>query len=76
MGRLDGQTAVITGGSGGIGKTTARLFLQEGAKVSLVDVDEEALKDAKSELDAYGEVMTVTADVTEEKDVQNYVEKH
>ncbi|ASF38253.1 NAD(P)-dependent oxidoreductase [Halobacillus halophilus] len=75
MGRLDGQTAVITGGSGGIGKTTARLFLQEGAKVSLVDVDEEALKDAKSELDAYGEVMTVTADVTEEKDVQNYVEK-
>ncbi|MGP4067092.1 SDR family NAD(P)-dependent oxidoreductase [Halobacillus sp. B29] len=75
MGRLDGQTAVITGGSGGIGKTTARLFLQEGAKVSLVDVDEEALSDAKSELDDYGEVMMITADVTEEKDVQNYVEK-
>ncbi|MCA1010323.1 SDR family NAD(P)-dependent oxidoreductase [Halobacillus halophilus] len=75
MGRLDGQTAVITGGSGGIGKTTARLFLQEGAKVSLVDVNEEALKDAKSELDSYGELITITADVTDEKDVQNYVEK-
>ena len=73
MGRLQDKVAVITGGAGGIGKVTAKRFLDEGASVVLVDLFEDALAEAKKEL---GEnVLTVEADVTKEEDVQKYVDK-
>ncbi|MBO0831278.1 MAG: glucose 1-dehydrogenase [Actinobacteria bacterium] len=39
MSRLDGKRAVITGAASGIGEATARLFVSEGARVVLADVD-------------------------------------
>ncbi len=41
MGRLDGLRAVITGAASGIGESTLRLFVKEGASVVLADVDDE-----------------------------------
>ena len=43
MGKLDGKVAIITGAGGGIGQAAARLFAAEGAKLMLVDLNEEAL---------------------------------
>ena len=47
--RLQGKVAVITGGSGGIGLATGRLFAAEGATVVLVDLDDATLRAAVAE---------------------------
>lgn len=73
MGRLDGKTAIITGGAGGIGRATAELFLDEGANVSLVDLEGAALEEIKAASTHQQRILTVTADVTNEDDVANYV---
>lgn len=72
MKKLENKVAIITGGAGSIGKTTAKLFLEQGAKVLLVDMNEDALKKAVEELGGKN-VKYTAADVTKSADVQRYV---
>jgi len=74
MKKLENRVAVITGGAGSIGKTTAKLFLDEGAKVMLVDLTEDALKTAVKELNS-GNVSYCVADVSKAVDVAHYVDE-
>lgn len=66
MGRLQGKVAVITGGSGGIGLATGRLFAAEGATVVLVDLDAARLHAAVAEAGAGQRVTAQVADVSDE----------
>ncbi len=72
MERLKGKSAVITGGAGGIGSATGRLFAQEGARVLLVDLDEDVLKRVVEQID-HPNVSYVAADVSKAPEVEKYV---
>lgn len=72
MKRLSGKVAIITGGSGNIGSTTAKLFLSEGAKVVIADLKQESIDQALESLgspDAAG----IVCDVTKPEDNANLV---
>jgi len=70
--RLENKVAIITGGAGSIGKATAKLFLNEGAKVLLVDLSEPDLKKVVAELNNENATYCV-ADVSKSEDVQHYI---
>ena len=73
MKKLENKVAIITGGSGSIGKITAQLFLKEGAKVLLVDLSEDDLKKTVRELNS-DLVKYCVADVSKAEEVQKYTE--
>lgn len=64
MQRLADKVALITGATGGIGLAAARLFSAEGAKLVLVDLDQEALDRAVASLG--NQAIGIAADVTDD----------
>ena len=73
MQRLSGKIALITGGAGVIGFATANLFLEQGAKVLLVDMNEATLREAIKSIGS-DSASYVVANVTEPAEVQNYIQ--
>jgi len=72
---LKDKVALITGGGNGIGRATVLRFLEEGAKVATVDLDEAGLEETRKEAEQVkGQIMTVTANVTKREDVQRVVD--
>jgi NAD(P)-dependent dehydrogenase (short-subunit alcohol dehydrogenase family) len=74
MGKLDNKVAIITGGSGGIGQAAARLFTSEGAKVMLVDLNEDALAKTAQSI-GEDKCAYMAADVTDAEQVKAYIAK-
>ncbi len=72
--RLKEKVALITGGASGIGRATSIIFGKEGAKVVVVDMNEEGSKETVQLVKASGgEAMFVIADVSKTTDVQRMV---
>lgn len=79
MTKLKGRTAIVTGGSCGIGRGIALKMAKEGAKIVIADVKEETELEERSTHQKINEELTeaifVETDVSDEKSVQDMVYK-
>jgi NAD(P)-dependent dehydrogenase (short-subunit alcohol dehydrogenase family) len=76
--RFDGKVVVVTGAGTGLGRATALRLAQEGARLSLIDVNAEALENVGEAILARApkaEISPITADVSSEDEVKSYVEQ-
>jgi len=69
--KFSGKVAIITGGSRGIGKATAKLLVQEGASIIITARDETRLQASAKELNVIG----IAGDIRKNQDVENVVKK-
>eukprot|EP00752_Nemacystus_decipiens_P004010 g3673.t1 len=75
QGKLKGLVTLVTGASSGIGKATAIAFSNEGAKVVMLDRQEEKLHRVADKIKlAGGEAIALVGDVTKEDDCKNLVD--
>lgn len=78
MKKFEGKTVLVTGAAAGLGYAATEVLASEGANLSLIDYNEQALAEAKDKLlEKFPEVeiLTVVADVSDEEAVKNYVDK-
>jgi 3-oxoacyl-[acyl-carrier protein] reductase len=73
---IKGRSAVVTGGSRGIGRETARQFLEEGVRVTICGRNQDSLEKTRDELAraTSGEIQAVVADMTKEADIARLVD--
>lgn len=70
-GLLEGKSALITGGGGGIGRATALIFAREGARVAVADANIDASAETVAQVNAAGgQAMSLSGDVTDSAAVQ------
>jgi 3-oxoacyl-[acyl-carrier protein] reductase len=72
---IKGRSAIVTGGSRGIGRETARQFLEEGVRVTICGRNGETLERARAELAEAtgGDIHAVVADTMKEADIERLV---
>src|SRR6478609_4288031 len=68
-----GKTAIVIGGTSGIGKATAKSLLQNGAKVHLVSKDQISIANATKELQDFGNVMGHKINISNINEVNGFV---
>jgi NAD(P)-dependent dehydrogenase (short-subunit alcohol dehydrogenase family) len=73
--RLQDKVTIITGAGGGMGRTAARMFAAEGARVVCVDVTEEMAESVATDVrNAGGQATAIAADVTKDDDARRMVD--
>ena len=70
--KLQGKTAIVTGGAQGIGREYVSRFVREGANVVITDIREEAAKRVAEEISATGgNAVAIKCDVTSQEDMDS-----
>ena len=75
---MKNKVIIITGAGMGLGLAAAKELASKGANLVLVDYNDKALQDAKSEISAEFsdvKIITIVADVSKEEAVKNYVDE-
>lgn len=74
--RIEGNAALITGAASGMGEATARLLANQGAKISLLDVNEAKISELAAQINASAIACDVTSSESMEQSVALAVEKN
>ncbi len=75
MEKLKKKVAIITGGSRGIGKAIAKVFLLEGVRVIIAARSKSKIKDTIENLSHKGEIIGIVTDVSDENQVKRLINK-
>jgi NAD(P)-dependent dehydrogenase (short-subunit alcohol dehydrogenase family) len=74
-GLLDGKSALVTGGGGGIGRATALALAREGARLAIADIAADAAREAVALVNAAGgQAISLSGEVARDADVRAMVE--
>ena len=67
---IKGRVALITGSASGMGKATAQVFAEEGARVIVADINEDEAKNVSKQIESDGgEALPISLDITSEEPV-------
>ena len=72
--KLKDRVAIISGAAAGIGLATAKLFLEEGAKVAICDISAEKIAQAAQDLSSLGTVRPFVVNIADKQQVTEMVE--
>ncbi|CAA0079170.1 Diacetyl reductase [(S)-acetoin forming] [Halioglobus japonicus] len=73
---ISGSVAVITGAASGMGRATAHLFADEGARLAIIDINTGALESVAEEVRSVGaEVLALTVDLSDREAVKEAIEQ-
>jgi NAD(P)-dependent dehydrogenase (short-subunit alcohol dehydrogenase family) len=70
---LQKKVAIVTGGGQGIGKAITKRFLEQGMKVVIAEIDEEAGRETESEFKPLGSIRFIQTDISDENSVKNLI---
>jgi NAD(P)-dependent dehydrogenase (short-subunit alcohol dehydrogenase family) len=73
--RLQKKVAIVTGGGQGIGKAIAKYFLEEGMKVVIAEIDEEAGRETEREFQSLGSIKFIQTDISNEESVKHLIKE-
>lgn len=74
--RFENRVAFVTGGSRGIGKSIAETFAEEGAKIAIIDINEEALQNVQAKFKEKGiDILAIQANVVNSQEVEAAMEQ-
>lgn len=74
MFRLDGKTAIITGGGSGIGRAIAGIFAEQGAKVHILDLQAENAREISEEINQHGTSFVHSCNVSDQAEVTRLID--